>query len=198
MVLLTNLFGGNKNTTINVDISDLASSVDLFIQDAMLDPKENKSVALAFDNVKNLLENAFQFEPDKGQLYYALYNSLDKICDALDKLTDDQEAVSLKEYDLRTFFTSYIQLKEAALEYGGSPDIHPFLREAFNHDGHGHAPENEKYKAQLLRDMADTKLPAFFEKYPVSEISHEELEFFDAPSVPVLSPQNKAQPPKMH
>jgi hypothetical protein len=128
-----------------------------------------------------LLTDGFKFESQKGQLYHALDYSIGEMIGRLEAASDEQRDIALSKYVLETFKTSHIQLLEAALLYGGAKDILPQLRWAFPNDGHGHADEGQKYKGDLLREMVNSTVPAFYAKYDgIDELTHEQLEFFEA------------------
>lgn len=155
-----------------------------FIFDARRNNIEDPgAIADAFDEIKDLLVEGFKHENYKGQLYYALHSALTSISQSVkscDQETDTQ--ITFDSDVLGLFKTSYCQLGEAAIQYGGSKSILPSLKWLFSNNGEGHGPKDKKYKSQLLREVATNTASEFFKKYPVSGVSDEALEFYDVPS----------------
>lgn len=177
----------NRSDLITVELEDVGQMVSLFIQDnGHNDVSNPQSISDALTEMTRLLEDGFKKEPDKGQLYYALHHALNNMNASIKSaIGSDVAEVELSKHDLELFNISYVQLSEAALQYGGHEEkekLHPELRQYFSNNAEGHGPEDGKYKAALLRDVVRNGAPRFFEKYPVREVTHEELEFYDAPA----------------
>lgn len=178
-------FSGSGAT--DVQLSDLGEMLSLFIQDAGYNDLSNPAaIDEALGEINRLLEDGFKYEADKGLLYNALHNALGNIRQNVKTvLNTDNESISIKTSDLEGFKTGFVQLSEAALQFGGhsNKEILPNeLREYFSNNADGHGPDDEKYKATMLRDLVKNTIPAFFDKYPVNELNDEQLDFFASPT----------------
>ncbi len=170
---------------IAIPLRDLGEMVSVFIQDAGRNNIEDPgAITEAFDGITALLNDGFKKETYKGQLFYALHHALRDIRDAVASCGEDQTEIQLNTHSLALLNTSYIQLGEAALQYGGSKNIPSQLRWAFSNNGHGHGPDGQKYKANLLREMVNESIPAFFEKHKAGFLSDQALEFYAPQSAP--------------
>lgn len=179
--------GFNQSDTKIIQLKDLGDMLALIIQDAgQIDLESPKNISNALAETISLLEDGFKHETDKGQLYYALHHSLNNLKSAVSAVANDNAGnVKIKTHDLELFKTSYVQLGEAALQYGGHEEInklHPELRQYFSNNAEGHGPDDKKYKAALLRDIVRNTAPKFVESYSIKDVSDDVLEFYDAPA----------------
>lgn len=184
MGLMKNFHAGKPQIEkVEIPLQDIGEILSLFIQDS---GRNNiaapDAIIHALEDVKELLEDGFKKESYKGQLYYALHHSMVSIIKNIRECDEDADTVQINFTDLALLKTSYCQLGEAALQYSGSKNILPGLRYLFSNNGYGHGPDAKKYKGQMLHDMVNNSLPAFFKKYPVAEVSDDTLEFYDAPA----------------
>lgn len=186
MVSNKNMHGGGKRPDMmDISLEHLGEMVSPFIYDAKRNDITNPEwIAEALSEVRRLLVEGFKKESYKGQLYYALHSSLTHMIDVVSREIGNDEAdmVSLSSRELSGFKVSYIQLSEAAIQFGGSPHILPGLRHAFSNFGRGHGPAEEKYKANLLREMENKTVPPFLAQYPVGELSDDALLFYAPPT----------------
>lgn len=178
-------FSGSGST--EVKLQDLGEMLSLFIQDAGYnDIASPAAIDSALSEINRLLEDGFKFESDKGLLYNALHSALGNIQQNVKTvLNTDSESIAIKVSDLEGFKTGFVQLSEAALQFGGhsNKEILPTeLREFFSNNADGHGPDDEKYKATMLRDLVKSTIPAFFDKYPVNELNDDQLDFFASPA----------------
>lgn len=167
-----------------IQLKDLGEMVAPFIYDAGRNNIEAPdAIADALDEVINLLEDGFKKEQRKGQLYYALHHALKTTAQAVRGCDHDNDiSVNINTNTLALMNTSYCQLGEAAIQYGGSKTILPSMRWLFSNDGQGHGPQDRKYKSQLLNEMVNKTMPTFFKTYAVGDVTHEALEFYDSPA----------------
>jgi hypothetical protein len=185
MTFFNKHFSARKtNPTTTVILKDLGELLAPIIYDARQNNTEApKTISNALDEVRDLLSEGFKHESHKGQLYYALYNALTIISEKVKACDQDiATEIKLENNVLSLLKTSYCQLGEAAIQYGGSKNINPSLRWLFSNNGDGHGPKDKKYKSQLLNEIVNNTALVFFKKYAVELMSDEALEFYDAPT----------------
>lgn len=167
----------NRSETIAVKRADLAALVSGFAAN-----DNGAGADAAADNFQTLMgvvEYGFRKEQDKGSLYIALQHCLGAVRDVVRAAPPEASEVKIKCDHMELLNVSYCQLREAALQMAGAENGkgHWILDQTLANDGAGHASDDRKYQATLLRAAADS-FDSFFEQYPVKLASHDVIDFY--------------------
>ena len=168
----------NRAETIPVKRADLAALVACFA--ANDNGSDNDAIAANFTEAIDVLEYGFRLEQDKGSLYVALHHCLGAVRDTVRAASPQADSIDIKCEHLELINVSYCQLSEAALQMAGSvkgKGANPILDQMLPGDGEGHASEERKYQAGLLRNVAGN-FDSFFKQYPVKEASNDTIDFY--------------------
>ena len=167
----------NRSETIAVKRVDLAALVSGFA--ANDNDGGNEAVAENFQTAIGVLEYGFRKEQDKGSLYVALHHCLGAIRDAVRAAPAQADVINIKCDHMELVNVSYCQLREAALQMAGSEkgSGNWMLDQTLANNGAGHASDERKHEAVLLREAADS-FDSFFKQYKVKPASNDVIDFY--------------------